>query len=47
MAVTINGSQRPPQGRLGRIIMWCIFGLAAVLLVIAIVILIRSGTSLF
>jgi hypothetical protein len=45
--VTINGSNRPPQGRLGRVIMWCIFGIAAVLAIIAIVILVRSGTKLF
>ena len=45
--MTINGSKRPPQGRLGRVVMWCIFGLAAVLAIIAIVILVRSGTRLF
>ncbi|MCU1422244.1 MAG: hypothetical protein JWN36_1895 [Microbacteriaceae bacterium] len=45
--MTINGSNRPPQGRLGRVIMWCIFGIAAVLAIIAIVILVRSGTKLF
>jgi hypothetical protein len=45
--VTINGNKRPPQGRLGRIIMWCIFGVAAVLLVVAIVIFVRSGAKLF
>ncbi len=45
--MTINRDKKPPQGRLGRIALWCILGLAAVLLVIAIVILVRSGTALF
>jgi hypothetical protein len=39
--------QRPPQTRLGKVIMWVIFGIAAVLAVIAIVIWIRSGVALF
>ncbi len=40
-------NQRPPQTRAGRIIMWIIFGVAAVLAIIAIVIFVRSGVSLF
>jgi hypothetical protein len=47
-----NGSRipphgRPPQGRTGKIVMWVIFGIAAVLAIVAIVIFIRSGISLF
>jgi hypothetical protein len=38
---------RPPQTRTGKIVMWIIFGVAAVLAIIAIVIWIRSGVSLF
>jgi hypothetical protein len=40
-------NDRPPQTRLGKIVMWIIFGVAAVLAIIAIVIWIRSGVSLF
>jgi hypothetical protein len=38
---------RPPQTRLGRVVMWIIYGVAAVLAIIAIVIWIRSGVKLF
>lgn len=38
---------RPPQTGLGKVIMWVIFGVAAVLAIIAIVIWIRSGVALF
>jgi len=39
--------QRPPQTRLGKVVMWIIFAIAAVLAVVAIVIWIRSGVALF
>ena len=39
--------QRPQQTHLGKVIMWVIFGVAAVLAIIAIVIWIRSGVALF
>jgi hypothetical protein len=38
---------KPPQNRTQKIVMWSIFGIAAVLLIIAIVIFIASGTQLF
>jgi hypothetical protein len=38
---------KPPQNRTQKIVMWSIFGIAAVLLIIAIVIFIASGTALF
>jgi hypothetical protein len=38
---------KPPQNRTQTIVMWSIFGIAAVLLIIAIVIFIASGTPLF
>ncbi len=39
--------ERQQQTRTGRIVMWIIFGIAAVLAIIAIVIWIRSGVKLF
>ena len=39
--------QRPPQTRTGKVVMWIIFGVAAVLAIIAIVIWVRSGVKLF
>jgi len=39
--------QRYEQNRTQRIVMWCIFGVAAVLLVIAIVLLVVNGVALF
>jgi hypothetical protein len=43
-----NGNKgRSPQTRTGRVVMWVIFGIAAVLAIIAITIWIRSGVSLF
>jgi hypothetical protein len=38
---------KPPQNRTQKIVMWSIFGIAAVLLIVAIVIFIASGTPLF
>ncbi len=40
-------AKRQTQTRTGRITMWVIFGIAAVLAIIAIVIWIRSGVKLF
>jgi hypothetical protein len=42
-----NKKQRQQQTRTGKIVMWIIFGIAAVLAIIAIVIWIGSGVSLF
>jgi hypothetical protein len=39
--------ERQTQTRTGRIAMWIVFGVAAVLAIIAIVIWIRSGVKLF
>ena len=39
--------RKPPQNRTQKIVMWSIFGIAAVLLIVAIVIFIASGTPLF
>jgi hypothetical protein len=38
---------KPPQNRIQRIVMWCIFGVVAVLAIISITILIASGTRIF
>jgi hypothetical protein len=40
-------SPKPPQTRTQKIVMWCIFGVAAALLVAAVTIFIVSGTPLF
>jgi hypothetical protein len=42
-----NRPQKPEQNRTQKIVMWSIYGVAAVLLVVAIVIFISSGASLF
>ncbi|NEM89908.1 hypothetical protein [Galbitalea soli] len=42
-----NRPERPPQTRTQKIVQWSIYGVAAVLLVIAIVVFISSGTHLF
>jgi hypothetical protein len=39
--------ERQTQNRTGKIAMWIVFGVAAVLAIIAIVIWIRSGVALF
>jgi hypothetical protein len=39
--------EKPEQNRTQKIVMWSIYGVAAVLLVVAIVIFISSGASLF
>jgi hypothetical protein len=41
-----NGG-RPVQTRTQKIVMWCVFGVAAVLAIIAIVLFIASGAPLF
>ena len=42
-----NRSQRPEQSRIQKIVMWSIFGVAAVLAVIAAVLFVTSGARLF
>jgi cytochrome b subunit of formate dehydrogenase len=42
-----NRPQKREQNRTQKIVMWSIYGVAAVLLVVAIVIFISSGASLF
>ncbi len=42
-----NPKQRPPQNRTQKIVMWSIFGIAAAMLVVAIVLLFVSGARLF
>ena len=38
---------KPPQNRTQKIVMWSVFGVAAVLLIIAIVIFVVQGVKLF
>lgn len=38
---------KPPQNRTQKIVMYSVFGIAAVLLIIAVVIYVRSGASFF
>ncbi|CAN5594605.1 hypothetical protein BH09ACT4_BH09ACT4_02160 [soil metagenome] len=48
--MTLQGNsprKRNPQTRTQKIVMWCVFGVAAVLAIIAIVIFIRSGAPFF
>lgn len=42
-----NRPQKPEQSRTQKIVMWSIFGIAAVLLVVAAVLFFTSGTPLF
>jgi hypothetical protein len=42
-----NPQGKPPQTRTQKIVMWSVFGVAAVLAIIAIVIFIRSGAPFF
>ncbi|HEY0261332.1 MAG TPA: hypothetical protein VGC18_15930 [Lacisediminihabitans sp.] len=42
-----NRKKREPQTHGQKVLMWCIFGVAAVLAIIAIVLLIVSGAPLF
>ena len=42
-----NRPEKPPQNRTQKIVMWSIYGIAAVLLVIAIVLFFVSGAKLF
>jgi hypothetical protein len=42
-----NRPPRPEQTRTQKIVMWCIFGAAAVLLVVAAVLFFASGARLF
>jgi hypothetical protein len=48
MSLSKNGKDpRPPQTRAQKIVMYSIFGVAAVLLVVAVVVFIVSGAPLF
>jgi hypothetical protein len=48
MSLSNNGKDpRPPQTRTQKIVMYAIFGVAGVLLVIAVVVFIVSGAPLF
>jgi hypothetical protein len=38
---------KPPENRTQRIVKWCIFGVAAVLAIVAVTILIVSGQRIF
>jgi hypothetical protein len=38
---------KPPQNRTQKIVMWSIFGVAGVMLIIAIVLFVASGAPLF
>jgi hypothetical protein len=42
-----NRPQKPEQNRTQKIVMWSIFGVAAVLLVVAIILFFTSGAKLF
>lgn len=42
-----NRPRKPEQNRTQKIVMWSIFGIAAVLLVVAAVLFFTSGTPLF
>ena len=42
-----NRPQKPGQNRTQKIVMWCIYVVAAVLLVIAAILFFRSGAPLF
>lgn len=48
--MTLQGNSprnKTPQSRTQKIVMWSVFGLAAVLAIIAIVIFVRSGAPFF
>lgn len=40
-------NKKPEQTKTQRIVMWCVFGIAAVLLIIAIVLFISNGVRFF
>jgi hypothetical protein len=42
-----NGRQKPEQNRTQKIVMWSVFGVAAVLFVIAAILFATSGARLF
>ena len=42
-----NRSQKPEQNRTQKIVMWSVFGVAAVLFVIAVILFVTSGAKLF
>ncbi len=42
-----NRSQKPEQNRTQKIVMWSVFGVAAILLVIAVILFVTSGAKLF
>jgi hypothetical protein len=45
--MTLSKDNKPKQTRTQKIVMWCIYGVAAILLIIAVVLFVTSGARFF